>query len=208
MYMPDFDEVTAAVVRVGDGRGFVVRGSDDYDLLVVTAAHCLPSFPPCASFSILQDRTYPSLIGRIGETPSVWAQCLFVDPIGDIAVLGQPDNQSLIDESDAYDAMMEGIQPLSVSDPPIQGRAWMLSLDGRWSRCTIDRQLNGPLRISEAENIARGMSGSPVIADDGSAIAVVVSGSCDHSQDVCHEGGPYPVLTRNLPGWLLKYWDV
>jgi hypothetical protein len=32
------------VVRVGEGRGFVVRGGYD-QRLVITAAHCLPSLP-------------------------------------------------------------------------------------------------------------------------------------------------------------------
>jgi hypothetical protein len=41
-----------AVVRVGDGRGFIV-GLDDTGMLerfVITAAHCLPHLPPACSF--------------------------------------------------------------------------------------------------------------------------------------------------------------
>jgi hypothetical protein len=48
-------EATRAVVRVRDGRGFVVEG--ERSRLVITAAHCLPQFPPCAGFSHLEERT-------------------------------------------------------------------------------------------------------------------------------------------------------
>ncbi len=40
------DSLLPSIVTVGDGRGFVVEGIRS-DLLVVTAAHCLPFFPPC-----------------------------------------------------------------------------------------------------------------------------------------------------------------
>ena len=39
-----------------------------------------------------QERTYPSLLGPLGDQCSVWAECVFVDPIADIAVLGQPES--------------------------------------------------------------------------------------------------------------------
>jgi hypothetical protein len=52
------------------------------------------------------------------------------------------------------------------------GTANLLSLDGRWLPCTIERQSGGPLWISGAENIAGGMSGSPILGDDGSAMVV------------------------------------
>jgi hypothetical protein len=44
-------DAIAAVLTVGEGRGFVVE--TDKQRLVITAAHCLPYFPPCASISNL-----------------------------------------------------------------------------------------------------------------------------------------------------------
>jgi hypothetical protein len=60
----------------------------------------------------------------------VWAECLFVDPIGDIAVLGPPDDQELPDESKAYDGLVkaESVTPLTVVPPDSEG--WLLSLNG------------------------------------------------------------------------------
>jgi hypothetical protein len=84
-----------SIIRVGKGRGFVVEDAERFarfgfrgDCLVVTAAHCLPFFPPCHSCSYLHERTYKALLGPLGQKPTVWAECLFADPIGDIAVLG------------------------------------------------------------------------------------------------------------------------
>jgi hypothetical protein len=128
--MNHLDLVTSSVVRVGDGRGFVVKGNSDR--LVITAAHCLPFFPPCISFS-LEERTYESLLAPIGTEPTVWAECLFVDPIGDIAVLGPPDNQALSDRYEQYDNLLAPLEPISIADAPAQTSAWLLSLDKRGS---------------------------------------------------------------------------
>jgi hypothetical protein len=93
--------VKSSVITVGDGRGFVVSDSQA-NQLVITAAHCLPHFPPCHAMSDQSERTYQKLLAPLGEEPSVWAECMFADPIADIAVLGSPDNQELFDQADAY----------------------------------------------------------------------------------------------------------
>jgi len=66
--------------------------------------------------------TYKALLGPLGAKPVVWAACLFVDPIADIAVLGQPDNQVLIDEAAAFDALMDSTGRLAIADASAQGR--------------------------------------------------------------------------------------
>ena len=80
-----------SVVRVGDGRGFVVELK--LGTVVVAAAHCLPILPPAHSASYLEERTYQALLGPLGTQPTVWAECRFVDPVADIAVLGPPDDR-------------------------------------------------------------------------------------------------------------------
>jgi hypothetical protein len=99
----------ASVVRVGDGgRGFTIeqristaalmpKRSGKLRLrrfvehrLIVTAAHCLPKIPPVQP-TFYYERTYKSLLGALdGGNKGVWAECLFVDPIGDVAILGSP----------------------------------------------------------------------------------------------------------------------
>jgi hypothetical protein len=103
------DRLTSAVLRVGSGRGFVVasRGYlDREERIVITAAHCLPVLPPCHPGSYLKERTYQALLGPLEVEPTVWAECLFADPIADVAVLGMPDNQALSDQAEAYEELV------------------------------------------------------------------------------------------------------
>lgn len=197
-----------SVVRVGRGRGFVIEAGRPpaTERLIITAAHCLKSkVLPCASIMGFEERTYRRLLGQLGKAPTVWAECRFIDPIADIAVLGAPDNQGLPAEWEAYQAMVCEIPPLSVSDPPEQGRAWLLSLKDGWFQCDVWRAASphGALWVSGAErNIVGGMSGSPILADDGSAIGVVCTSSIGDSE--ASEHGPNPRLVSHLPGWLLQ----
>ena len=190
------ERLTSGVITVGHGRGFVVEGAGER--LVITAAHCLPSVPPALSSFGLKVRTFGPLLALRGEEPSVWAVCRFVDPIADIAVLGSPDNS----HADDYKALMATATALSFGDSvrhPVNFwlPARVLSLDGRWFSCTI-RHFGGPLWITHAaERVVGGMSGSPIVAEAGTAIGVVCAITSPR------EGGPNAHLSENLPGWLL-----
>jgi hypothetical protein len=60
--------------------------------------------------------------------------------------------------------------------PTEQGR--LISLDGSPQQCTITHAPNGPWWIEGATGIVGGMSGSPILAEDGeTAIGVVVCAS-------------------------------
>jgi len=137
---------TACVIRVGEGRGFIVehrfwtklpeldnpqnlRNRLLRQRLVVTAAHCLPKLPPAHAFSYTQDRTYANLLGLLRGQSTVWAECLFVDPVMDIAVLGEPDSQDLYQECDAFWHLIEEA-PIVPMGSKIGDNGWVLSLDG------------------------------------------------------------------------------
>jgi hypothetical protein len=205
----DRSEAKRSVIRVGAGRGFIVHG-EHHHRYVITAAHCLPNLPPCMSFSGLEERTYKALLGPLGKKPTVWAECLFVDPISDLAVLGSPDKQELSDQADAYEALTEAAMPLSIAGSPKTGwqranKAWLFSLDRRWFGCVIRHNGGGLCIFDAAEEIAGGMSGSPIIDDKGSAIGVVCMSSTLGGREA--GGGPNPNLTENLPVWFLqKVW--
>ena len=91
------DRALSAVVKVGGGRGFIVESSGRFgrrDRTIITAGHCLPGVPPCHGSSFTTERTYPKLLARLGEQPSVCCECLFIDPVADVAILGSPDTQA------------------------------------------------------------------------------------------------------------------
>jgi hypothetical protein len=201
----------SAVLRVGDGRGFVVGCRHHFgfvERIVITAAHCLEAaklangtqgLPPCHPARHLPEQTYPSLLGPLGTEPTVWAACLFVDPIADIAVVGQPDNQALSDKAEAYDQLVDDMEALVIADAPVQGvevktflddqiktptpgkgPARVLSLDGHWLDGRGSRR-GGTLAFEPEELFVGGMSGSPILDASGAAIAVV---SCDFRNPV------------------------
>jgi hypothetical protein len=107
--MYNFDAATRAVLRVGGGRGFVVDG--EWTRLVITAAHCLPQMPPAHGASYTEERTYSDLLGPLGAETTVWAECLFADPVADIAVLGEPDSQELYEQARAYNSLLITSEP-------------------------------------------------------------------------------------------------
>jgi hypothetical protein len=207
---------TKGVIKVGEGRGFIIQYRRELppfkgkrlfldDRLVVTAAHCLPRLPPCYATSFWVERTYPRLLGPLrGAKPSVWAECLFVNPVADIALLGSPDSQELGDECDSYNALTEGAPPFAIGKAgqalEVEQHAWVLTLDGKWRQC-ITKDLGGPILLRDASGIIKGgMSGSPILRQDGAAIGVVsTTALCDGKPSNSFAGNPS--LEHDLPVW-------
>ena len=185
------DELKKAVVTVGKGRGFIVENG--HDRVVITAAHCLPHFPPCHGASYTQERTYANLLGRLDDpSPDVWTECLFADPVADIAVLGCPDGQVLFDEAEAYCALTNDMPVLVIAEAVENAPGWLLPLDGNWMRCIV-QHCSGPLWIDDAQcSIDGGMSGSPILNEDGLAIGVVCVSSGGPDLESQSAGGPNP----------------
>jgi hypothetical protein len=211
------DEWRRSVIRVGGGRGFVVE-TERENRFIITAAHCLPHLPPSHAASELSERTYANLIGPWDAEPTGWAECVFVDPVADLAILGSPDGQELADQAAGYGAVSESAHPLLVAGltfvsepftlsdgttflgpPRAESEAWLLSLDERWFPCRVTSGGRGLWIVNAAEPIRVGMSGSPVVAPGGQAIGVVCVSAGGLSFD-SREGGPNPELAAHLPG--------
>jgi hypothetical protein len=79
-------------------------------------------------------------------------------------------------------------------------KAKMLSLDGRWIDCSVRSGGRGLWIYEAAEAIQGGMSGSPIITTDGVIGLVTMSSGTDGAR---FGGGPNPLVSAALPGWLL-----
>ena len=128
---------TAAVVRVRTGARLRdgcwtlsrPRGGDRGALS--------PSLPPAAVFA--PERTYPGSVGALdGARFEVWAECVFVDPVADVAVLTAPDGQgAFCDECDATTNRLWLTGQCCVLAPSLRGATgeidvYVLSLDHQW----------------------------------------------------------------------------
>jgi hypothetical protein len=209
------DTITSAVIQAGKygGRGFIVAAGDSR--YVITAAHCifhrLP-FPHSARYA--DEVTFKNLIGPLGGKRNIWAECVFIDPIADIAVFGASDVQDLHEQAAAYDALTERVAfkigklrfPHSRLPRAVSSEASMLSIDNEWFKCRIT-SWGRMLAFDQAERpVVGGMSGSPIVLPDGGVVGVV-SCSAEYSTEPSasgKHGGPNPMLSANLPGWLLE----
>jgi hypothetical protein len=207
--------MAGTVIQVGDGgRGFIIATEEAR--YVVTAAHCLSDLPPAHAASYTHERLCAHFIGALDGPRNVWAECVFVDPVADLAVFCEPDNQQFPDEAQDYCRLTESATPFALRklgfrrqrhrlpDGQIMSgprkavsEALMLSLDGEWFSCWITSAGRALWIEDAAQPIRSGMSGSPIILPDGSAIGVM----CVSTE---REGGPNPALFASLPAWLVR----
>lgn len=146
------------------------------------------------------------MLAPLGEEPSVWADCLFFDPVSDLAILGEPDNQEFGEESDAYARLMDGRKPFNIAAPKT-GEGYMLALDGVAWRPTplkVYVTIRGS-SLSTGATLA-GQSGSPIVDATGRAVALVSIGAeyLSNGSRIPMDAGPQPILKFQLPAWLLK----
>ena len=219
-------EAGGTVLQVGDGRGFII--ATKRARYVVTGAHCVEPLPPAQPARDISDAIYRNFIGPLGGERHVWAECVFIDLIADIAVFGEPDD---CEHALAYVELTEQATPFPIGKlrfsrqrlppreavmridgerrtfvlPSLQGPreassdARMLSLDGKWFSCRVKSRGRSLWIQKAAQPIVGGMSGSPIILPDGGAVGMVCV-----SAEGRRDGGPNPMLAANLPAWLLE----
>lgn len=195
------------VITVGEGRGFVVEHRGEH--LVVTASHCLPWLPSGFGIAYSEEHVYRNMLGLLGSAPTAPCECLFINPIADVAVVGVPDTQTFSDEADPCRALLECATPFRITEAPEKARGFLLSLEGEWFGCQVQwmKRVDGPLWVSKpVQPIEGGMSGSPIVSETGNAIGIVAASVMENGKDAATDefGASNPRLMRDLPLWLLR----
>ena len=134
-----WESATPAVVRVGDGRGFIVSAGDER--CVITAAHCLPQHPPPHLANGVTELAYPNIFGPLAtDKRTIWAELRADNLIDDVAVFGEPDGQELYDECAWYETFTAAALTLGRPPAALAPHLWesnpgtsasVLSLDGQ-----------------------------------------------------------------------------
>jgi hypothetical protein len=181
---------TQAIVKVGDGRGFLVHARRER-IVILTAAHCLTHLPPPHPASYTEERTYLHLVGELDAPGTIAVECAFVDPIHDVAVLTGPDDQAFNEEAEAYDAFVAARDALRIGRLPVAATGCVCSLAGAWEACDLEPWPHGRFVDVKRVRIQSGMSGSPILDADGRAVGLV---SVDDMN---------PILANVLPVWAL-----
>ena len=212
------ENISGTVIQVGEsgGRGFFIEALGER--YVITAAHCIGDLPPADRWSYIQERTRANWLGLIGGPRNVWAECLFADPVADIAVFGEPDGQALFDKWEAYLEFAEQAVPFALGKMRFRNKqhrlpdgtkfagnrkassnAQLFSLDGEWFPCRISTFGRSIFIEDAAQPIQGGMSGSPIVLPDGSAVGIVTN-----SDEAVSTTGNGPFLLSALPAWLAR----
>jgi|RhiMetdeSRZDD1v2_1073273.scaffolds.fasta_scaffold11590_10 hypothetical protein len=135
--MTSLASLTDGIITVGKGgRGFIVETTAE-SRVVITAAHCLPNLPPAHPAAYTDARTYRSVIGPLGGTPSIAAECLFADPMADVAVLGEPDGQTMWTEYEAYHDFFNQRPSFTLGLMRRSCTGHLFALGGKWVPCSL-----------------------------------------------------------------------
>jgi hypothetical protein len=106
-------------------------------------------------------------LARLGIKDIIWVELLFADQIGDLAILGQPGNQELIKEAEAYDRLLEGTPGFAIANvkpnKQISGECSPLAANGFRAASAITAARCGwRVQLSKAARLARLLSAALV----------------------------------------------
>jgi hypothetical protein len=221
------DDARQAIIRVSDGRGFIVE--TERERLVGTAAHCLPHLPPPHPWAYAHEVTYGALLGPLGQEPTVWAQCIFADPIADVAVLSAPGHVDLCEQADAFEELVTTRPALKIADAPAPGRKLITPSATRATVWTSETAKGQEVEITPApfEVETPGRGDIHLLSLDGEWIEAQVEHRCNwlsiEPKELVRSGmsgspimlagaaiglvsneSKSPVLIDSLPTWLVR----
>ena len=189
------EKATVRILKKG-GQGVVVPGG-----LILTAAHCIEW--SLDGEMALDPNLFMEEINCNGR--QIMAGVVAVEPILDIAVLGEPDSQTFYQESDDYNDTLELIEPVEIRTKDFerfQGiHAFIFTHKRTWLKVAAQRSGAdmAPGLVITGALLEPGTSGGPVIDEEGRLIGVV--SSCGTSDPFSHGKIPRPNMA--LPVWIV-----
>jgi Trypsin-like peptidase domain len=204
--MTKLDRAKAATVRLpGTGsRGVLVAGG-----FVLTATHCI-GWDGTSGLTLGDHHRVP--VEADGLT--VRLQPYFADAVSDMAALGEPDDQVFPEDAQTFEAWRERTKEIALSPwvpkartprslarlarlKPQEVGAHVLSLAGGWvNGCVAYHGFGRPgsrVALKVEAPLKGGMSGGPVVDDQGRLLGVVSWGAKD---------GVIPLASLALPTWI------
>jgi hypothetical protein len=182
--------VERAPVRLVEkgGQGVLVPGE-----FIITATHCIDW---SGTGGMVLGDVYPAEI----KTASGAKFQLCVDacePVSDMAVLGELDNQQCPDDAEAFEQWREQVEPVPLSALQLEvgqsSPVFIFTHKREW--------LAGSVTRSGMAVVESGTSGSPVVTGDGLLLGIVSHTISHHrAGKAC---GTIPVANMSLPHWVL-----
>lgn len=188
--------VERATVRLPNkgGLGVIVRNN-----LILTAAHCIDFRTDC---SMTITNSFNEKIEYDGR--QLLALIYAVEPVKDIAVLGEPDTQDYCEEWENYVNTLDSIEPVEISSEELEPLrdipAFIYTHKRTWQEVIV-RQ-NGkkvPLLMISGALIEGGTSGGPVVDQKGHLLGVI-----SWTSNTPPYGGRIPRPHLSLPVWAVE----
>jgi len=193
-------KIESAVVRIEGkkGRGTLIHGE-----FVLTAAHCIDCEYDGTMFQGLGQHL-ETVVTQDGRSFRM-APCA-VEPVSDIAVLGEADDQELPEDSQQFQTFRDSTEPVKISRMRFKTEeeyeVYMLDLQLNWIKGKLIRfgifKHYSVIPINTEGEIEGGCSGGPIVNSDGQIIGVVANFSGDGYQ------GMIPIAHLALPYWVRK----
>ena len=177
--LANVERAVVQLLKLG-GRGVLVPGG-----YILTAAHCVDW--DHSGGMVLGEYYHEKVKTADGQT--LVLSVLAVEPVADIAVLGEPDNQEFYDEAEAFEQFTkltrpvplfrDKMKPFDRHRQPSPGAysvsVRVLNQDRSWLKATAQvTSHDDPTVCLDADQfIDGGASGGPIVTADGKLVAIV-----------------------------------
>jgi S1-C subfamily serine protease len=195
--------VEAATVRLTEkgGCGVLVPGG-----FILTATHCIDW---SGTGQMAMGEEYPTEI-KTPDGAKFRVGVLACDPVSDIAVLGELDNQNFYDDVEAFEEWRERVKPVPLSTRLLRGQqscpVFILTHRRKWIAARAERTgmrrqpPDGSVGLT-AKRIESGTSGSPIVTAEGRLYGIVSNTGAAAADGL--QCGSIPVAHLALPEWVL-----